>query len=153
MAKKKKGTGNAKNTKLNKTLNHSIHNTGFLGRFTQFLTYKAELLGKRIIRIDESYTTQECCICGVRMKRKISERIINCDCGNPLKRDQNSVINIMERFLHNKKDYDFLSHRPSLAEESFLKWLDLLRNTALSPPYVGDRGLVVRLKNLNRIKS
>ena len=151
MAKKKKGTGNAKKTKINKTLNHSTHNTGSLGRFAKFLTYKAELLGKRIIRIDESYTTQDCCICGKRAKRKISERTIICDCGNPMKRDQNSAVNIMERFLLNKKDYDFLSHKPSLTEESFLKRLDLLRNTALSLPCVGDRGLVVRLKKLKII--
>lgn len=151
MAKKKKGTGNAKKNKIRKTLNHSVHNTGSLGRFAQFLTYKAEFLGKRIIRVDESYTTQECCICGKRVKRKISERIIICDCGNPMERDQNSAVNIMERFLKNKIDYDFLSHQPSLTEESFLKRLDLLRNTALSSPCVGDRGLVVKLKKLKII--
>jgi putative transposase len=110
MAKKKKGTGNAKRTKINKTLNHSVHNTGSLGRFAQFLTYKAELVGKRVIRIDESYTTQDSCICGNRVKRKISQRTIICDWGNPMKRDQNSSVNIMERFLKNKTDFDFLSH-------------------------------------------
>jgi transposase len=144
----KKGTGNAKKTKINRTLNHSTHNTGSIGRFAHFLTYKAELLGKRIIRIDESYTTQDCCICGTRVKRKISERTINCNCGNPMKRDQNSAVNLMERFLLNKSDHDFLLHEPSLNEESFLKWLDLLRNTALSSPCVGDSGLIVRLKQL-----
>jgi len=117
----------------------------------QFLTYKAELLGKRIIRIDELYTTQDCCICGKRVKRKIRERIIMCDCGNPMKRDQNSAVNIMERFLLSKDDYDFLLHQPSLNEESLLKRFDLLRNTALSSPCVGDRGLVVRLKKLKMI--
>jgi hypothetical protein len=65
-----------------------------------------------------------------------------------MKRDQNSAVNLMERFLLNKSDHDFLLHEPSLNEESFLKWLDLLRNTALSSPCVGDSGLVVRLKQL-----
>ena len=116
-------------------------------RQAKFLTYKAERIGKRVIRIDESYTTQDCCICGRRMKRKLSERIIICDCGNPMKRDQNSAVNIMERFLNNKIEYDFLSHQPSLTEESFCKKLDLLRTTALSSPWGGDRGLVVKLKN------
>jgi len=151
MAKKKKGTGNAKKTKINKTLNHSIHNTGSFGRFVQFLTYKAELLGKRIIRIDESFTSQDCCICRKRVKRKLSERMFFCDCGNTMERDQNSAVNIMERFLLNKIEYDFLSHQPSLNEESFLKRLDLLRNTALSSLCVGDRGLVVKLKKLKSI--
>ncbi|MBN1216005.1 MAG: transposase, partial [Candidatus Lokiarchaeota archaeon] len=33
-------------------------------RFIQFLTYKAEKIGKRVIKIDESATTQVCCQCG-----------------------------------------------------------------------------------------
>jgi putative transposase len=41
MAKKRQGTGNGRNTKACKTLHYSIHNTGSLGRFAQFLTYKA----------------------------------------------------------------------------------------------------------------
>ncbi|WP_082088017.1 MULTISPECIES: zinc ribbon domain-containing protein [unclassified Methanosarcina] len=27
----------------------------------EFLTYKAELIDKRVIRIDEAYTSKECC--------------------------------------------------------------------------------------------
>lgn len=136
MSKKKKGTGNARKTKANKTLNHSIQNTGTLGRFTQFLTYKAEIVGKRVIRIDERGTSQTCCVCGKRKKRALSERKIVCDCGNLFDRDTNAAINIMERFIRNKnefvKKYDFLSPEPSVNEESFLKKLDLLRYTAPS---------------------
>ena len=60
MAQKKKGTGNAKKNKVNKTLNYSVQNTGYLSRFVEFLTYKAEKMGKRVIRIDESKTTRAC---------------------------------------------------------------------------------------------
>ncbi len=148
MAKRKKGTGSSLKNKMNKTLNHSIQNTGSLGRFAEFLTYKAKLVGKRVIRTDESYTSQDCCLCGKRVKRKISERTINCDCGNRMDRDLNSAVNIMVNLLHNKHEYDFLLHQPSLNEESFLTRLDLLRNTALSPLFTGDRGLVVKAKNL-----
>lgn len=144
MTKHKKGTGNRKKNKFNKTLNHSIHNTGTLSRFAKFLTYKAELLGKTIIRIDESYTSQMCCICCNKRKRKLNERSIICDCGNVMDRDNNSAVNIMERFLSLKHQYDFLSHKPSMKEESFHKRLDLLRNTALSSSNkMGDSGLVV----------
>jgi transposase len=59
MAKKQKRTGNGGKTKANKTLHHSSNNTGSLGRFTQFLTYKAEKVGKRVVRIAESHTSQE----------------------------------------------------------------------------------------------
>ena len=119
MAKRKETTRSPRQNKANNTLNHSMQNTGSLGRFVQFLTYKARKIGKRVIRIDESYTTQTCAKCGKRIKRKLSERIINCDCGHQMDRDLNSSINIMVKFLQS----DDLSHQPSLKEESFLhKW-------------------------------
>ena len=148
MAMKKKGTGSSLKNKINRTLNHSIHNMGSLGRFAEFLTYKAKLVGKRVIRTDESYTSQDCCLCGKRMKRKLSERTITCDCGNRMDRDLNSAVNIMLNFLYNKHEYDFLLHQPSLNEESFLNRLDLLRYTALSTLNTGDRGLVEKVRNL-----
>ena len=119
MAKKKKDTGSPQRNKANKTLNHSMQNTGSLGRFVQFLTYKAKKLGKRVIKIDESNTTQVCANCGKKQKRKLSERTIKCDCGHCMDRDLNSAINIMVKFLTS----DHLSHQPSLSEESFLpRW-------------------------------
>ena len=143
MAKKRKGTGNGRKTKARKTLNHSMQNTGSLGRFAQFLTYKAEMVGKRIIRIDESYTSQQCCACQKRVKRALSERYIQCDCGHQMDRDLNSAVNIMERFLKKKSQFEFLSQQPSVTEESFLKRLDLLRHTAPSSHQAGDGGHVV----------
>ncbi len=143
MSRKKKGTDNARLTKINKTLNYSIQNTGSLGRFAEFLTYKAEKVGKRVIRIDESYTSRKCCICGTMRKRELYERNIICDCGNQFDRDINAAINIMERFLRQKKKFDFLLYKPSLTEESFCKKLDLLRQTASSKYLKKDEGLVV----------
>jgi putative transposase len=116
MAKKtKKGSKiSPKEKKAKKTLHHSIQNTGSMGRFAQFLTYKAEKIGKRIIKIDESYTTQVCAKCGKKQKRKIYERKINCGCGNTIDRDLNSAINIMVKFLSQESVVD---------TESFLyKW-------------------------------
>lgn len=143
MAKKRKGTGNRRKTKAYKTLNHSIQNTGSLGRFAQFLTYKAEKMGKRVIRIDESYTSQQCCVCKKQVKRVLSERIIKCDCGNQMDRDLNSAVNIMERILEQKSLFEFLSQQPSVTEESFRKRLDLLRQTAPLLHHAEDGGLVV----------
>jgi putative transposase len=122
MAKKKTTTKSPRQNKANKTLNHSIQNTGSMGRFVQFLTYKARKIGKRIIKIDESYTTQVCCSCGMRKKRSLSERDIFCDCGNQIDRDLNSAVNIMKKYLY-LKHADSLLHQPSVYEESFLrKW-------------------------------
>jgi putative transposase len=130
MVKKQKGSGNRLKAKARKTLHYSIQSTGSLGRFAQFLTYKAEIVGKRVIRIDESYTSQQCCICGKRAKRALSERVIKCDCGNQIDRDLNSAVNIMQKFLTQKQQFDFLSYQSSMAEESFQKRLDLLRKTS-----------------------
>ncbi|MBD3255353.1 MAG: IS200/IS605 family element transposase accessory protein TnpB [Candidatus Lokiarchaeota archaeon] len=141
MARKKKGTGNARRTKANKTLNHSLQNTGSLGRFVEFLTYKAKKQGKRIIRIDESYTSQVCSNCGRKRKRSLSERTIICDCGHCLDRDLNSAVNIMAKFLLKKRNKDFeddgLTHQPSLNEESFLqrwKGFTTINSSKICPP-------------------
>jgi len=94
-----------------------------LGRFVEFLTYKANKLGKEVIRIDESFTTRACCKCGKMKHRSLWERTIKCNCGNQIDRDLNSAINIMIKFLILKTEFDFLSQEPSVTEESFLsKW-------------------------------
>ena len=93
-----------------------------MGRFATFLEYKAKLEGKRVVKIDERLTTQVCCCCGKITKRALSDRIIDCNCGNRMNRDLNSAINIMIVFLlkAGNGDYDFLLPNPSVNGESFL---------------------------------
>ena len=123
MARKKEDTGDPRRNKANKTLNHSVQNTGSMGRFSRFLTYKARQAGKRVIEIDESLTTKTCYNCGRIIDRKLSDRIIICDCGIVIDRDKNSAVNIMLRFLSQES----LVNGESLAEQ-FLS--DLHRHTA-----------------------
>ncbi|MCE5337079.1 MAG: transposase [Methanomicrobiaceae archaeon] len=80
-------------------LNRSTQNTGHLSRFIGFLTYKAALAGKRVIKIDERYTTKICCVCGAVHDMPLGKRVMNCECGNQIDRDRNSAVNIMVRFL------------------------------------------------------
>ncbi|WP_321416873.1 transposase [uncultured Methanomethylovorans sp.] len=94
MAQSKKATGKKK-----RSINRSTQNQGYLSRFIGFLTYKAELRGKKVIRIDESYTSKACHSCGKLHDMPLSERNMVCDCGNVIDRDRNSAINIMKRFL------------------------------------------------------
>jgi len=96
MSKKKKGKSNHKGTK---GLNRAIQNTGTLSRFTRFLTYKAELTGKKVRQINEKDTSKTCCVCGKKHEMPLYKRIMKCDCGNHIDRDINSSINIMSRFL------------------------------------------------------
>jgi putative transposase len=80
-------------------LNRASQNTGTLARFARFLTYKAKLVGKRVIEIDEKGTTRTCYACGRVHKMEVWNRIMMCECGNVLDRDRNSAVNLMLRFL------------------------------------------------------
>ena len=123
MARKKRATGCRRRDRALNTLNHSMQNTGSLGRFAEFLTYKAKRIGKRVVRIDESNTTKTCCWCGQVRKRSLSERVIQCDCGTSLDRDQNAAVNLMVRFL---------LQQPPVNGEPLQDFLDgLHRHTAL----------------------
>lgn len=82
-----------------KELHKSMHNTGNISRFVGFLTYKAIKAGKKVIEIDESYTTKMCCCCSKEHDMPLTKRVMKCDCGNVMDRDENSSINIMLRYL------------------------------------------------------
>lgn len=84
-----------------KGLNRSTQNNGYLSRFVELLTYKAELMGKKVVKVDESYTSKTCYVCGQQHNMPLYERNMKCDCGNELDRDRNSAINIMIRYLSN----------------------------------------------------
>jgi len=94
MAQSKKLKGKRK-----RAMNRSTQNQGYLSRFIEFLTYKAELIGKRVTKIDESYTSKMCYVCGKLHEMPLWMRNMECDCGNYIDRDQNSAINIMYNFL------------------------------------------------------
>ncbi len=135
MARKKRTLGCRRQNKANRTLNHSMQSTGFLGRFVKFLTYKAKEVGKSVIRIDESQTTKTCCVCGRVRVRRLSERVIQCNCGTPFDRDQNAAVNIMVRFL---------SQQPPVNGEPLQAFLcGLHRHTALPviPQVVDSMGI------------
>ncbi len=88
-----------KGDKRKKGLNRSIQNTGTLGRFVRFLTYKGKLVGKGIKETNEYKTSKKCCCCGKEWDMDLSIRTMKCDCGNEIDRDANSSVNIMTRFL------------------------------------------------------
>ncbi|EQD28140.1 transposase, IS605 OrfB family, partial [mine drainage metagenome] len=51
-------------------------------RFVQFLSYKAESAGKRVIKVDARDTSRRCSNCGNIQDMPLSERIYNCQrCG------------------------------------------------------------------------
>lgn len=88
-----------KKDKYRKGLHKSLQNSGSIGRMIRFLTYKAKLVGKRVVEINERGTSKKCCICGKEQDMPLHKRIYVCDCGNKIDRDKNSAINIMLRYL------------------------------------------------------
>ena len=94
MSKSKK-----KDKKNDKSRHRTMQNTGSLGRFARFLTYKAEKIGKKVIRISERRTTKRCTYCMNMANRALSERTISCDCGLEIDRDTSSSATQIQRFL------------------------------------------------------
>jgi putative transposase len=90
---------NGKKQRKKRGLNRSTQGLGNLSRFPQLLTYKAELVGKKVIRVDERDTSKTCCCCGKKHDMPEWKRVMDCDCGNVIDRDRNSAINIMVRYL------------------------------------------------------
>jgi len=52
--------------KRTRSQNISTQNQGYPFHFIEFLVYECELIGKRFLKIGESYTSKECCVCGTR---------------------------------------------------------------------------------------
>lgn len=63
--------------------------------FLDCLDYKAEYAGKKVIKINPAFTSQNCSGCGYRQKLKLSDRMYHCPCcGLSLNRDHNAAKNI-----------------------------------------------------------
>jgi putative transposase len=67
-------------------------------QFLAILAYKAEEAGRRIIRVDPKYTSQDCPVCGHREKHPLWIRVYTCpQCGTLLHRDVAAALNILAR--------------------------------------------------------
>ena len=78
----------------------SVHDNGW-GMFTEFLSYKLERAGKKLVRIDKWYPSSKICSCCGKLKKelKLEDRIYRCTCGNQMNRDENAAINICREGL------------------------------------------------------
>ncbi len=70
------------------------------GTLITFVTYKAVMAGARVVRVDPSYTTQDCSVCGFRVPKTLAERLHKCpECGAVMDRDYNASVNILQKGL------------------------------------------------------
>ncbi|HEY7356856.1 MAG TPA: transposase [Ktedonobacterales bacterium] len=83
-----------------KALHRAVYNDWGLYGFVQMLTYKCRHAGKKLIQIDERETSKTCSGCGVKQPMPLWKRTYRCgNCGLKMDRDENSAVNIRERFL------------------------------------------------------
>ena len=83
-----------------KTLHRSVYNDWGLYGFVQMLQYKCQLAGKDLIQVNERDTSKMCSGCGEKQPMPLYKRIYRCgNCRLEMDRDENSAVNIRERFL------------------------------------------------------
>ncbi|WP_332450745.1 RNA-guided endonuclease InsQ/TnpB family protein [Methanoculleus sp.] len=76
--------------------NRKLNNWSFY-ELEQFLRYKAEGLGKRVVLIDARYTSQKCSVCGHTYKGNREGSLFRCrKCGFQLHADLNAARNIAQ---------------------------------------------------------
>ena len=64
-------------------------------QFAQMLAYKAENAGRKVVRVNPSYTSQICNHCGKTNELTLKNRILSCECGYDQDRDINAAKNIL----------------------------------------------------------
>lgn len=68
------------------------------GQFLNYLAYKVEETGGKVVRASPKGTSQVCSRCGSLVPKSLSVRIHKCpNCGIILDRDHNSALNILQR--------------------------------------------------------
>lgn len=82
-----------------KKLNGWLSNWTFF-QLEQFLAYKAETLGKQIVKVDARYTSQKCSSCGVIEKKNRNKSRYSCSkCGHKEHADINAAKNIKTNYV------------------------------------------------------
>ena len=79
-----------KNHKLAKSISDAAWS-----QFAQWLQYFGKVYGKTVMAVNPQYTSQDCSVCGNRVKKSLSVRTHICGCGAVLDRDHNAALNIL----------------------------------------------------------
>ena len=82
--------------------NRMVYNDWGLYSFVQMLAYKCLRFGKELSIIDERDTTRMCHACKHKQDMPLWKRTYRCEhenCGLVMDRDENSAVNIYQRFV------------------------------------------------------
>jgi putative transposase len=100
MVMNKKEDETLKENRKRRIRNRMIYNDWGLYGFVQMLTYKCLRFGKALFIISERDTTRTCHVCKCKKDMPLWVRMYRCaNCSLVMDRDENSAINIYERFL------------------------------------------------------
>lgn len=85
---------NVKGMVKNRCLARAVSDQGF-GKLRTMIEYKAAMTGVTVVVVDRWFPSSKTChVCGTIHELKLSDRTMNCDCGNVLDRDLNAAINL-----------------------------------------------------------
>jgi IS605 OrfB family transposase len=80
--------------------NRMVYNDWNIYSFVQMLVYKCLRFGKELSIMDERDTTKMCHVCKHKQDMPLWQRTYRCpNCGLVMDRDENSAVNIYQRFL------------------------------------------------------
>ncbi len=100
MVRKRSEEETPKERKKRRIRNRMVYNDWGLYSFVQMLAYKCLLSGKELYTISERDTTKQCHACKQLQDMPLWKRTYRCpNCGLVMDRDENSAVNIYERFL------------------------------------------------------
>ncbi len=117
----------------NHSLAQSIYNASW-NRFMQFLSYKAESAGMRVIKVNARNTSKQCSNCSNIQDMPLSKRIYNCDrCGMQLDRDINASINILKRATLGQRESHAQGDMTSAVQQALKSRIEELRTDKTCP--------------------
>ncbi len=100
MSMKRQENETPKDRRKRQIRNRMVYNDWGLYGFVQMLEYKCLRFGKELAIISERDTTKTCHVCKRKKDMPLWQRTYRCEnCGLVMDRDDNSAINIYERFL------------------------------------------------------
>lgn len=101
---------NVKGMVKNRSLARAISDQGF-GKLRTLIEYKVAMTCATVVIVDRWFpSSKTCSVCGAIHELKLSDRTMNCECGNTLDRDLNAAINL--------KNYAVSSTVPACGEKS-----------------------------------
>jgi len=100
MVIKKKENETSQERRKRQIRNRLVYNDWGLYSFMQMLAYKCLRFGKELFIISERDTTKTCHVCQRKQDMPLWQRTYRCgNCGLVIDRDENSALNIYQRFL------------------------------------------------------